>query len=152
LNAPSGAFFLFKGKIMTVLLSRTYAGYPSGNTIQVPTNTETALAAQGFGSVASTSASAAPTVGAVTSNVTSGRVAVGAGSSSVVVTNNLVDVNSKIYAVVNQAAADTTFTSVVRVVPAAGSFTIFGPANATATTVVDWVLFQLSGDTQPINT
>jgi hypothetical protein len=137
---------------MTVLLSRTYAGYPSGNTIQVPTNTENAISAQGLGSVASTAASAAPSTGAVTANLTSGRVAIAAGSSSVVVTNNLVDVNSKIFAVINQATADGTLLRVERIVPAAGSFTIYGTANATATTVIDWVLFQLSGDTQPINT
>jgi hypothetical protein len=137
---------------MTVLLSRTYAGYPSGNTIQVPTNTETAIIAQGIGASASTAASAAPTTGAVTANLTSGRVAIAAGASSVVVTNSMVDVNSKIFAVINQAAADTTLLRVERIVPAAGSFTIYGTANATATTVIDWVLFQLSGDTQPINT
>ena len=137
---------------MTVTLSRTYAGYPSGNTIQVPTNTETALAAQGIGTVAATTASAAPSLGAVTANVTSGRVAIAAGASSVVVTNSLVDVNSKIFAVINQASADGTLLRVERIVPAAGSFTIYGTANATATTVIDWVLFQLSGDTQPINT
>jgi hypothetical protein len=142
----------FKEKIMTVLLSRTYSGYPSGNTIQVPTNTENALIAQGLATSAATTASSAPSTGAVTANVTSGRVAIASGSSSVVVTNNLVDVNSKIFAVINQATADGTLLRVERIVPAAGSFTIFGTANATTTTVIDWVLFQLSGDTQPINT
>jgi hypothetical protein len=137
---------------MTVLLARSYSGSPAGNTIQVPINTETALAAQGIGTVASTAASAAPTIGAVTINATSGRVAIGAGSSSDVVTNNMVEVNSKIFAVINQAAADGTLLRVERIVPAAGSFTIYGTANATATTVIDWVLFQLSGDTNPINT
>lgn len=137
---------------MTVLLSRSYAGYPSGNTVQLPTNNENAVVAQGWGTLASTAASAAPTTGAVTANVTSGRVAFAAAATSVVVTNNLVDVNSKIYAVINQTAADTTFTFVARIQPSAGSFTIYANAAATATVVVDWVLLQLSGDTQPINT
>ena len=137
---------------MTVSLARSYAGYPAGNTIQVPTNTENAIAAQGIGSVASTAASAAPSTGAVTSNVTSGRVAFAAAAASLVVTNSLVDVNSKIFAVINAAAADGTLTSIVRIVPSAGFFTIYGNAAATAAVTVDWVLFQLSGDTQPINT
>jgi hypothetical protein len=79
-------------------------------------------------------------------------VAIAAGSSSVVVTNANVDANSKIYAVVNQAAADGTLLRVERIVPAAGSFTIFGTANATATTSIDWTLLVVSGDTPPVNT
>jgi len=137
---------------MTVLLSRPYAGAVSGSTIQVATNVETALIAQGVGTLASSSASAAPTTGAVTSSLSAGRVAIAAGASSVVVTNALVDVNSKVFAVINQAAADTTLLRVERIVPSAGSFTIYGTANATATTVIDWVLLQISGNTTPTNT
>ena len=137
---------------MTVLLTRSYANAPAGNTIQVPSNVETAIIAQGIGTLVSTAASAAPTTGAQTTNLSAGRAAIAAAASSVVVTNPLVDVNSKIFAVVNQAAADGTLLRVERIVPAAGSFTIFGTANATATTVIDWVLLQISGDTNPINT
>ena len=137
---------------MTVLLARSYAGNVAGATIQVATNVENAIIAQGVGSLASTAASAAPTSGAQTTNLTAGRVAIAAAASSVVVTNPLVDVNSKIFAVVNQAAADTTLLRVERIVPAAGSFTIFGTAAATAVTVIDWVLLQISGVTSPTNT
>lgn len=137
---------------MTVLLSRAYAGNVAGATIQVATNVENAIIAQGVGTLVSTAASAAVTVGAQTTSLTAGRVSIAAGSSSVVVTNPLVDVNSKIFAVVNQAAADGTLLRVERIAPAAGSFTIYGTANATATTVIDWALLQISGQTSPLNT
>ena len=42
--------------------------------------------------------------------------------------------------VVAQAAADGTLLRVERVVCAAGLFTIFGTANATATTFIDWAI------------
>lgn len=137
---------------MTVTLIRPYAGAVTGAVIQVPTNVEAAIIAQGIGTLASSAASAAPTTGAQTTSLSAGRVAIAAAASSVVVTNALVDVNSKIFAVINQAAADGTLLRVERIVPAAGSFTIFGTANATATTVIDWVLLQISGDTNPVNT
>ena len=136
---------------MTVTLNKTYAGYASGTTIQVPTNVENAIVAQGYGTVASTSAAAAPSTGAVTTTMTAGRVAIAAGSSSVVVTCPSIDVNSKVWACVNQASADGTLLRVERVVPNAGYVTIYGTANATATTVIDWCLLQQSGDTPPFN-
>jgi len=63
----------------------------------------------------------------------------------VVVTNNLVTAESKVFAVVSQAAADGTLLRVERVLCAAGSFTIYGTANATATTTIDWCLMLPSG-------
>jgi hypothetical protein len=125
---------------MTVLLSRAYGGYAAGQTIQVPTSLENAIVANGAGTVASTSASAAVTTGALSTNLPAGRCTIAASSSSVVVTNPLVDVNSKIYAVINQAAADGTLLRVERIVPAAGSFTIYGTANATAAVSIDWAI------------
>lgn len=127
---------------MSVLLSRAYAGYLAATTVQLPTNVEAALIAQGL---ATTAASANITTGAVTANVTSGTVAIAAGASSVVVTNNLVDANTKITAVVAQAAADGTLLRVERIVAAAGSFTIYGTANATATTFISWSLIVAPG-------
>jgi hypothetical protein len=134
---------------MTVLLSRAYGGYTSGQTVQVPTSLENAVVAAGAGTVASTSASAAVTTGALSTSLPAGRVSIAAGSSSVVVTNPLVDVNSKIYAVINQAAADGTLLRVERIVPGAGSFTIYGTANATATTVIDWAILGPYGGLNP---
>ena len=127
---------------MTVLLNRAYQGYVSGAIVALDASTEAALIAQGL---AVTSA-AAPTVGAATANAVIGRCAIAAGSSSVVITNSLVTANSKIFAVVAQAAADGTLLRVERIVPAAGSFTIYGTANATATTVIDWSIIMPSGE------
>jgi hypothetical protein len=121
---------------MAVTLSRTYAGYPSGQVVELGAATEAALIAQ---NLAVSAAVTAITTGAVTANVSQGTVAVAAAASSVVVTNALVDAGTKIWACVSQATADTTFTAVLRIVPAAGSFTIYGAA-ATATTLVDWAI------------
>jgi hypothetical protein len=128
-----------------ILLSKSYKGYAANTIVQLATQEEAALIAQGFGVT-----SAGPvTTGAVTTSATAGRVAIAAGASSVVVTHPQVDANSKIFAVVNQAAADTTLLRVERVVPAAGSFTIFGTANATATTSIDWMIHMVSGEGLP---
>lgn len=82
------------------------------------------------------------TPGNVTNGNPKGRVAIAAGSNNVVVTNSLVLATSTVFAVINQASADATLTQVVRVVPAAGSFTIYGNANATAATVIDYLVIQ----------
>lgn len=130
-----------------ILLSKTYKGYASGTIVQLPTQEEAALIAQGF----ATTSAGPVTTGAVTTTATSGRVAIAAGASSLVVTNPNVDVNSKIFAVVNQAAADATLLRVERIVPAAGSFTIYGTANATAATTIDWMLLPSSQGMLPPN-
>jgi hypothetical protein len=121
---------------MTVsILTRSYKGVPVGNVATFPTSEETSLIAQGL---ASTALVTATTAGAVTQNGLTGKSAIATGASSVVVTNSLVDANSIIVAYVSQATADGTLLRVERVVPAAGSFTIFGTANATANTIVAW--------------
>lgn len=122
---------------MAVLLNKAYAGYLSGTVVNLPTNVETALIAQGL---ASASTVASTTTGAVTANVLQGTCAVAAGASSIVITNDKVDANCIVYAVVSQASADGTLLRVERVVPAAGSFTIYGTAAATATTLIDWAV------------
>jgi hypothetical protein len=78
--------------------------------------------------------------GPVTNNSGKGRVAIAAGSNNIVVTNTACAATTTVFAVITQASADATLTQIVRVVPAAGSFTIYGNANATANTVVDFVL------------
>jgi hypothetical protein len=122
---------------MTILLNRAYQGTPAATVITLPDSIESALIAQGF---ATASTAASTTAGAVTVNQLAGKSAIATGAASVVITNSLVTAGSKIMAYVAQATADTTLTAVLRVVPAAGSFTIFGPANATANTLVDWVV------------
>lgn len=130
---------------MTVALTRSYAGAPAGAVISLTTEAEAALVAQGL---ATASARASTTTGAQTQNALQGTAAIAAGASSVVITNSLVDANSHVVAKVAQAAADTTLLRVERVVCAAGSFTIFGTANATATTLIDWEIVPNSGQTQ----
>lgn len=127
---------------MAVLLNRAYAGYLAGTVANLPTNVETSLIEQGL---ASASVVASTTTGAVTANVLQGTCAIPAGASSIVITSDKVDANSIVYAVVSQAAADGTLLRVERVVPAAGSFTIYGTANATATTLIDWAILSPAG-------
>jgi hypothetical protein len=120
---------------MSVLLLRSYLGYAAGQVVELPASTEATLIAQNLAQTALTSAT---TTGAITANVQQGMAAIAAAGTSVVVTNSLVDASTKIHAVIAQATADTTATFVARIVPAAGSFTIFVNAAATATVLLDW--------------
>lgn len=122
---------------MTVLLNKGYAGYLQGTTVKLTTNIESSLIAQGLASSALT---ANITPGNVTANINQGTAAIAIGAASVTITSDKVDANSKVYAVVAQAAADATLLRVERIVCAAGSFTIYGTANATAATLVDWAI------------
>lgn len=133
---------------MTVLLNRSYAGTPAGQVVSLTAELEAALIAQGL---ATASTRATTTTGAQTQNALQGTAAIAAGASSVVITNSLVDANSHVTAKVAQAAADGTLLRVERVVCAAGSFTIFGTANATATTLIDWEIVIQSGQSQRLN-
>jgi hypothetical protein len=120
-----------------VLLNRAYGGYAAGTIVQLPKDTEDALVAQGLASVSA----GPPTTGAVSATYFTGKAAIAAAASSVVVTHPACNISSQVFAVVAQAAADGTLLRVERVVPAAGSFTIHGTANATATTLINWALF-----------
>lgn len=119
-----------------IRLGRSYAGYAVNTIVQLPTNVEATLIAQGL----ATTSAGPVTPGAVSTTAAQGRVGIAAGASSVVVTNPNVTAESKIFAVVAQAAADGTLLRVERIVPAAGSFTIYGTANATAAVAIDWVI------------
>lgn len=133
---------------MAVLLNRGYMGLLAGTTTAISTSADQALVAQGLATFA-TKASVTP--GNVIANVFSGTVAIPAGSSSVTITNSFIDQNTKVLANIAQAAADGTLTSIQRVVPvsgsggASGSVTIYGNANATAATLVDWVICATPG-------
>ena len=94
-----------------------------------------ALLAPGL-SLAMTNNSGTP--GNTTINTPRGRAAIAAGVAVVTVTNSLVTANSTI--LVALASADVTLTSLLRVVPAAGSFTVTGVAVATAATTFDFVV------------
>ena len=119
-----------------VLLQRSYGGYPSGVIVQLPTNIEAALIAQGFAS-----SSAGPvTPGAVSTTMPSGRVGIAAAGTSVVVTNPSFTAESKFMATLSNAAADTTALYITRITPAAGSVTFTLNAAATAAVAIDWAL------------
>lgn len=130
---------------MAVLLGRSYLGQAAGTVGVFPASTESALVSQGLASVSA----AVPTSGAFTSQAMSGFATIATGASSVVITNANVDVTSRVQAQVAQTAADATLLRVERVVPAAGSFTIFGTANATAPTVVNWTV--TNNNVAPLN-
>jgi hypothetical protein len=128
---------------MAVLLLKSYGANVAGTTVEFTAELEAALIAQGL---ASSALATTITTGAQTTAAYQGTVAVAAASgASIVVTNALVTPNTKIWACVSQAAADGTWLRVERIVPAAGSFTIYGTAAATATTYVDWAILQNPG-------
>ena len=123
---------------MAILLNSSgvgYKGYLAGTVVNLPASEEAAMIAQGL---ATASTVASTTAGAVTANVMQGIAAVPAAAASIVITNNLVNASSIITAYVSQAVADTTFLRVERIVAAAGSFTIYGTAAATAATLIAW--------------
>lgn len=128
-----------------VSLLRAYGGYPAGTICEFPASTEAAMVAQGIATVST----AAATVGAQNTVMMAGSGSCAIGASSVVITNPNVDVTSKCFAVVAQAAADATATRVERVVPAAGSFTVHFTGNATAATEFVWIV--VNSLLQPLN-
>lgn len=129
---------------MSVLLSsaRGYNGYLPGTVVTLSTNQETALIQQGL---AFPAVVANTTPGNVQANVQNGVCAIAAAGNSITISNILVDANSQIIASLRQATADTTATSVVRILPAVGSFAIFLNAAATAQVLVSWAISPPAG-------
>lgn len=124
-----------------VVLGRAYQGYPAGSIVELPASTEAAMIASG-----SAQASVGPpTPGNVSTTANSGCVGIAAGQSSVTITHPNITAQSLIWACVAQAAADATLLRVERILPAAGSVTIYGTAAATATTLVDWAILNPNG-------
>lgn len=131
---------------MAVTLNAPYKGIAAGTVVQLPLEEETALRAQ---SLATAATLANITSGAKTEGLlpnwaipaVCGQAAVAIGASSVVVSNAAITANMKGFAVIGQSGADATFTQVLRVSCAAGSVTITGNANATAATIVNYVVF-----------
>lgn len=125
--------------------SRTYAGYAAGSIVQLSTQEEAALVAQGLASV-----SAGPvTPGAVTTTKTAGRVGIAAAGTSVVITNAAFTTESKFVAFLSNAAADGTALYITRITPANGSVTFTLNAAATAAVAIDWALLMISGELPP---
>lgn len=128
-----------------ILLSKSYAGYAAGTIVQLPTNVESALIAQGFG----VNSAGPVTPGAVTTTATSGRLGIAAAGTSVVLTNPSFNTETKFSAYLSNAGADGTALYVTRITPAAGSVTFTLNAAATAAVAIDWaVLPQVGGMTQ----
>ena len=110
----------------------------TGGTINGATIGQTTPAAVKTSNLAAVFTDSSGTPGNVTNSSPRGRVAIAAGASSVVVTSTLVTAASTVFAIVS--SVDGTLLTINQVVPAAGSFTIYGNAAATATTKVDFVV------------
>jgi len=79
------------------------------------------------------------TPGDRTVNRLRGKNAFAIGATSVVITNSLVTANSQVICTLE--FSDATLTSILRVIPAAGSFTVTGSGiGATAATKFSWVV------------
>lgn len=127
-----------------VLLGRSYGGYAAGTIVQLQTNVEAALIAQGL----ATTSAGPVTAGAVTTTMVAGRVGIAAAGTNVVVTNPLFTTESKFLAFLSNAAADATGTFITRIIPAVGSVTFQMSAATTGIVAIDWMLLLQSGDTQ----
>lgn len=129
---------------MAILLSKAYNNCAAGTVQEFTAELEAALIAQGFGTTALVTAI---TPGAQSSAMYAGTAAVAIAAASVVITNPIITANTKVFAVVAQAAADGTALRVERIVPAAGSVTIYVTAGATAATYIDWAILPTVGST-----
>lgn len=125
-----------------ILLSKGYAGYAAGAIVQLTTNQEAAMIAQG----AATSSAGPVTPGAVTTTATQGRLGIAAAGTSVVLTNASFTTESKFAAYLSNAAADGTALYITRITPAAGSVTFTLNAAATAAVAIDWQLMLQQGE------
>lgn len=129
---------------MTVTLNRAYGGFAAGAVATFPAELEASLIAQKLAINGGT-----PTTGnQVTTQaqnqslpVSTGFVYVAAAASTATITNPNITAQSKVLAVIQQASADSTFTSILRTNAAAGVATITGNAAATATVQVAYFIF-----------
>lgn len=118
-----------------ILLNRNYLGYLGGTIVQLTTNAEAALIAQGL----AVNSVGPVTPGPVNCNVnTSGRVGIAAAGVSVVITGPNLTAETKYIAYLSNAVADTTALSITRITPAVGSVTFTLNAAATAAVAIDW--------------
>ena len=129
---------------MTVTLNRAYGGFTSGSVVDLSAELEAALIAQGLAITGGTLSSGAQSTTQTQTPWTPAAVGialVAAAASSVVISNSSITATSKAFAVINQSAADTTLTSIVRAFCAAGTLTITGNAASTAAVRVSYVVF-----------
>jgi len=124
-----------------ILLAKSYAGYAAGTIVQLSTQEEAALIAQGL---ASTSAGPV-TAGGLTPPKTQGRAGIAAAGTSVVVSNPAFTAESRFAAYLSNSSADATALYITRIVPAAGQVTFVVNAAATAAVAIDWAQLSVSG-------
>lgn len=79
------------------------------------------------------------TPGNATANALRGQAAFAAGASFCTISNSLVKLTSTVIPILD-ATADATLTQIMRVVPASGSFSVYGNANATGTPTFTWLV------------
>jgi hypothetical protein len=130
-----------------ILLSKAYSGYLAGTVAQFPTSVEAALIAQGLGTL-----SPGPvTPGNVATNQQQGRTGIAAGGTQVVVTNPLIQTESKVLAYLSNPVADGTALYITRIVTTSvpGQVTFILNAAATAAVAIDW--FILGSGLTPTN-
>lgn len=129
---------------MTVTLSRPYQGFPAGAVVDLSAELEAALVAQGLAVSGGTLSSGAQSTTATPiswQQMFGGVAVIAAAASSVVVSNPAITASSKAIAMINQAAADGTATSIVRCSCAAGALTISANAGATAAVRVAYLIW-----------
>lgn len=129
---------------MTIKFLRSYQGHLAGTIANLPAQLEAALIAQ---QIAQADSTANVIAGNMSANVQAGTAAIAAGANSVTISNSLITPASKVFAAVNQAAADGTLLRIDRIVPGNGQVTLYGNANATAKTLVDWSIIPQPGMT-----
>lgn len=110
----------------------------TGGAINGATVGQTTPAAVKTSNLAATFTDSSATPGNVTNSSPRGRAAFAAGASSVVVTSTLVTAGSMI--IVNLRTTDATLTVIETALSAAGSFTVWGNAAATAATAFDFLV------------
>lgn len=126
-----GASTASTGAFTTLSASSTVSGTGFTNYLAAPPSIGTTTAGiVRTSELRATFTDSSGTPGAVTNNSPRGKAAFAAAASSIVVTNSLVAATSSVFVVLE--SADATLTSILRVTPAAGSFTVTGNAAATA--------------------
>lgn len=110
----------------------------TGGTINGASIGQTTPAAVKTSNLQATYTDSSGTPGNVTNNSPRGRAAFAAAASTITITNSLVTASSSIH--LQMIGADATLTQILRVTPAAGSFTVTGNAAATAATSFDFLV------------
>lgn len=130
LTTVEGSYILDTGNIRAATLNSTaYLGCSVGGVFRFYTD------GANFGRIDQSGTDSTGTPGAATINRPTGKSAIAIGAASVVITNSLVTAASRV--IITPHARDATCKELIAV-PAAGSFTVSGSANATAAVPFSW--------------